>query len=54
MQAKYGVEWRTVQAATNMVWPAERKSYPRRGSKLDPFEPFVDEVLRADLDAPRK
>ncbi|WP_432420565.1 IS21 family transposase [Nocardia carnea] len=54
LQAKYGVGWRTVQAATNMVWPAERKSYPRRGSKLDPFKPFVDEVLRADLDAPRK
>lgn len=54
LQAKYGVGWRTVQAATNMVWPAERKSYPRRGSKLDPFKPFIDEVLRADLDAPRK
>ncbi|MFI9538117.1 hypothetical protein ACIG56_33395 [Nocardia fusca] len=37
-----------------MVWPAERKSYPRRGSKLDPFKLFIDEVLRADLDAPRK
>jgi hypothetical protein len=54
LQAEYGVGWRTVQAATNMAWPAERKKYPARGSKLDPFKPFIDDVLRSDLDVPRK
>ncbi|RDI65719.1 transposase [Nocardia pseudobrasiliensis] len=54
LEAKYGVGWRTVRAAVDGVWPAEHKPYPRRGSKLDPFKPVVDEILRADLDAPRK
>ncbi|MEV0766691.1 IS21 family transposase [Nocardia salmonicida] len=54
LQTKYGVGWRTVQAATNAAWPNERRKYPTRGSKLDPFKPFIDEVLRSDLRAPRK
>ncbi|MFC6013104.1 hypothetical protein [Nocardia lasii] len=53
-QTKYGVGWRTVQAATNAAWPNQRRKYPTRGSKLDPFKPFIDEVLRAELRAPRK
>jgi hypothetical protein len=36
------------------AWPAPRKKLPPRASKLDPFKPVVDEILRADLDAPRK
>jgi hypothetical protein len=27
---------------------------PPRPSKLDPFKPIIDEILRSDLDAPRK
>ncbi len=54
LQAKYGVGWRTVQAATESVWPATRKQYPKRASKLDPFKSFIDEVLREDLRAPKK
>ncbi|MQA81654.1 MAG: hypothetical protein GEV10_24755 [Streptosporangiales bacterium] len=27
---------------------------PARGSKLDPFKPAIDEILRVDLTAPRK
>ncbi|GGN93813.1 hypothetical protein GCM10010112_82500 [Actinoplanes lobatus] len=27
---------------------------PPRSSKLDPFKPVIDDILRADLDAPRK
>ncbi|WP_228839471.1 IS21 family transposase [Nocardia farcinica] len=54
LQAKYGVGWRTLQAASQGAWPAERKKYPPRASKLDPFKPFIDEVLRSDLRAPRK
>lgn len=54
LQAKYGVGWRTVQTATSSVWPAERRRYPKRGSKLDPFKAFIDAVLREDLVAPKK
>ncbi|WP_373281170.1 hypothetical protein [Nocardia araoensis] len=36
------------------AWPAERKKYPSRASKLDEFKPVIDESLVANLDAPRK
>ena len=35
-------------------WPAPRAAYPKRPSKLDDFTGFIDEILVADLDAPRK
>ncbi|WP_063036292.1 IS21 family transposase [Nocardia grenadensis] len=54
LQAKYGVGWRTVQAATSSVWPTERRQYPKRGSKLDPYKAFIDAALREDLVAPKK
>jgi transposase len=54
IQAKYQVSWHTVDEAARSAWPAERKRYPRRASKVDPFAPVIDEILRADLDAPRK
>ncbi|MEU2031007.1 hypothetical protein [Nocardia amamiensis] len=54
LERKYRVGWRTVQAALNLTWPAERKKYPARGSKLDPYKPIIDEILRPDLDAPKK
>ncbi|MEN3263684.1 MAG: hypothetical protein V7646_578 [Pseudonocardia sp.] len=36
------------------AWPAPRKKPPPRASKLDAFKPVIDEILRVDLDAPRK
>lgn len=48
------VTWRTVKAAAESAWPSARAAYPDRGSKLDPFKPMIEEMLVADLDAPRK
>lgn len=36
------------------VWPEPRKNLPPRPTALDPYKPVVDEILRTDLDAPRK
>jgi transposase len=54
LQRSHHVGWRTVKAAMESAWPAQRAPYPARGSKLDPFKPVIDEILVADLDAPRK
>ncbi|MBF6175191.1 IS21 family transposase [Nocardia blacklockiae] len=54
LERKYNVSYRTVRAALNSAWPAERKKYPPRASKLDEFKPTIDEWLRTDLNAPRK
>ncbi|HEY2129713.1 MAG TPA: IS21 family transposase [Streptosporangiaceae bacterium] len=51
---KYGVHRRMVREALASAWPAPRKRLPPRKSRLDPFKPAVDEMLRSDLDAPRK
>jgi hypothetical protein len=40
--------------AVSSAWPAPRKKPPPRASKLDAFKPVIDEILRVDLDAPRK
>lgn len=48
------VGWRTVKAALGSAWPAQRAAYPSRPSKLDPFKSVIDQILLADLDAPRK
>lgn len=54
IQRKHGVGWRTVQAAIASAWPPARATYPPRASKLDAFKPVIDDILRDDLDAPRK
>ncbi|MFJ7148936.1 hypothetical protein ACIQVT_12140 [Streptomyces sp. NPDC100445] len=36
------------------AWPEPRKKLPPRPTRLDPYKPLIDEMLRADLDAPRK
>lgn len=54
IERKYRVGWRTVQAALNSAWPAPRKPYPKRASKLDRFKPTIDAMHQSDLDAPRK
>jgi transposase len=51
---KYNVGRRTVVKALASAWPEPRKKPPPRPSKLDSFKPVIDEILRADLDAPRK
>ncbi len=54
IERKHKVGWRTVANATESVWPEPRKEYPPRPQKLDPYKPFIDDVLRADLDVPRR
>jgi hypothetical protein len=54
IERKHRVGWRTVQAALTSPWPQPRKTYPKRMSKLDPFKPAIDAMLRTDLDAPHK
>jgi len=54
LEAKYHVGRRTVAAALASVLPKPRQPLPPRASKLDVFKPVIDEILRADLDAPRK
>ena len=54
IERKHGVGYRTVAQALGSAWPQRRKDYASRPSKLDPFKAPVDEILRADLEAPRK
>lgn len=50
----YNVGYSTIAKAMDSAWPEQRKAYPPRASKLDVFKPWIDEVLLADLSAPRK
>jgi hypothetical protein len=45
---------REVQRVQPLGLPAQRKQLPPRPSRLDPFKSAIDEMLTADLDAPRK
>jgi transposase len=54
IERKYRVGRRTIIKALSSAWPEPRKRPPRRPSKLDRFKAAIDEILRADLDAPRK
>jgi|SRR6266480_1310894 len=54
IEKKYRVGRRTIVRALSSAWPEPRKQLPPRPSKLDPFKPVIDEMLKADLDAPRK
>jgi hypothetical protein len=40
--------------ALTSAWPRPRKKMPPRQSRLDPFKPTIDQMLWADLSAPRK
>ncbi|WP_433513655.1 hypothetical protein ACQP2T_60570 [Nonomuraea sp. CA-143628] len=51
---KYRVSRRTVAQALTSAWPTPRKPLPPRASRLDPYKPLIDQMLRVDLDAPRK
>ena len=54
IERKHGVGYRTVSQALGSAWRQQRKEYAPRPSKLDPYKAAVDEILLADLDAPRK
>jgi hypothetical protein len=54
IEKKYRVGRRAIVSAMASAWPEPRRQLPPRASKLDPFKPAVDEILKADLDAPRK
>ncbi|MEW9522220.1 IS21 family transposase, partial [Streptomyces tubercidicus] len=54
LERKYGATYRTVRKAVNSAWPEPRKKLPPRATALDPYKFVIDQMLRADLDAPRK
>jgi hypothetical protein len=54
IEKKYRVGRRTIVSAMASAWPEPRRQLPPRAWKLDPFKPAIDEILKADLDAPRK
>ncbi|GAA1626674.1 IS21 family transposase [Nonomuraea maheshkhaliensis] len=54
IQSKHNVGFRTVEKALASVWPEPRKPLPPRPSRLDPFKPPIDQMIRVDLDAPPK
>ena len=54
IEKKYRVGRRTIVRALSSAWPEPRKQLPPRASRLDPFKLVIDEILTADLDAPRK
>ncbi|CAO5184611.1 hypothetical protein FAIPA1_590004 [Frankia sp. AiPs1] len=51
---RHGVHRRTIRQALDSPTPTPRKKLPPRGSRLDPFKPEIDAMLRADNpDPPR-
>jgi transposase len=51
---KYRVGHPTVQNALESASPRPRKKLPPRRTRLDPYKLVIDQMPRADLDAPRK
>lgn len=54
LASRYDVHRRTVREALRNAVPRERKKPPPRRSVLEPAHEWIDEMLRADLMAPRK
>ncbi|MFG2441087.1 hypothetical protein [Streptomyces sp. NPDC048508] len=54
LERKYGVTWRTIRKALDSNWPEPRKKQTPRPTRLDPYKPVIDGMLRADLDASPK
>jgi hypothetical protein len=47
---RHGAGERTVRQALRSPRPSPRKPQPPRGSRLDPFTPILDDMLRTELD----
>ncbi|MFF9457346.1 hypothetical protein [Streptomyces flaveolus] len=54
LMRKYGVGYETVQRALISALPEPRKKMRPRATRLDPYKPVIDAILKADLTAPRK
>lgn len=54
LSERYGVHRRTVRQALAAAQPPPRKTPQRAAPKLDPVKVLIDEMLRSDLDAPKK
>lgn len=54
LERNTGVTWRTVRKAWDSSWPELCKKLPPRATGLDRYKSVIDEIPRADLDAPRK
>ena len=51
---KHKVHRRTVRQALESAQPPERRTPVRVSPRLEPFKKAIDDMLRSDLDAPRK
>jgi transposase len=51
---RYQVHRRTVREALSSAWPSPRKKPPPRKTRLEPYKDAIEQILLADLDAPRK
>lgn len=54
LMRKYGVGYETVQRALVSALPEPRKKMRPRATRLDPYKPVIDAILKTDLTAPRK
>ncbi|MFJ7095869.1 hypothetical protein ACIQWL_37450 [Streptomyces mirabilis] len=43
-----------MREALSLAWPSPRRKPPPRSSRLDPFKPAIDQMLKTDLDAPHE